>query len=354
VSYGGAQPGEEEGRALCVGVETDTAVAQRERVIAALVDVVAERGYRAASVEAVIGRARVSRRTFYELFGSIEECFGEVLVDGLVRSKAIISEAYDREPTWEGGVREALAGLLVLFDSEPKLARVWFIESLAAASWAVEQRERYVAELRALVIGFWQPPGGDAPGASEAVAPQPDSPAVVGVMAAVLGVIHTHLLTRQPEPLISLLAPLVGIVMATYLPPAQAAREVRRAAERSRELLCAPYPPPHRPAHAALPAELPRPLRDPRAHRARSVLLYLLEHPGSSNRQIATGIGMASHTQASSLLRRLGAIGLLVKSQGGRGLANEWSLSESGARSAHAIADAQAGAQAGGVFGTMG
>ena len=345
-----ARRGVREGRALCAGVEADTAAAQRERVIAALVNVVAERGYRAASVEAVIGRARVSRRTFYELFGSIEECFGEVLVDGLVRSKAIMSEAYERESHWEGGVREALAGLLVLFDSEPKLARVWFIESLAAASWAVEQRERNVAELRALVVGFWQPPKEGSPVASEAVAPQPDSPEVVGVMAAVLGVIHTHLLTRQPEPLISLLAPLVGIVMAAYVPPAQAAREVKRAAERSRELLRAPYPPPHRPAHPALPVELAQPLRDPRAHRARSVLLYLLEHPGSSNRQIATGIDMASHTQASSLLRRLGAMGLLVKSQGARGLANEWSLSESGALAAHAIADAQAG----GLFGTMG
>jgi AcrR family transcriptional regulator len=45
---------------------------QRSRVLAAMVAVVGEHGYQAASVEAVVKRARVSRRTFYELFDSIE------------------------------------------------------------------------------------------------------------------------------------------------------------------------------------------------------------------------------------------------------------------------------------------
>jgi AcrR family transcriptional regulator len=305
---------------------------QRARVLAAMVAIVGEHGYKAASVEAVVKRARVSRRTFYALFESIEDCFAAVLAEGLERSSAIMSEAFEREETWEDGVRGGLAGLLVYFDSEPVLARVWLIESLAAASWAFEQRERYVAVLRALVISNWEPPGGH-----ESLRPSPDSPPVVGVMAAVLGVIHTHLLTKQPDPFIVLLGPLMGIVTAAYLGPDATAREVKRGEELTRSLLAEPYPPPHWPAHPAVSVEIPDVLRDPRARRARLCLLYLLRDPGASNREVGSGVGISSHTQISQLLARLCGLGLLLKVEGGPGRPNAWSLSERGIQVAHAI-----------------
>jgi AcrR family transcriptional regulator len=308
------------------------AEAQRARVLAAMVAVVGERGYKAASVEAVLKRARISRRTFYELFDSIEDCFTAVLTEGLERSSAIMSEAFEREDKWEDGIRAGLAGLLMYFDSEPVLARVWLIESLAAASWAFEQRERYVAVLRNLVVAHWKPPGGN-----ESLRPSPDSPPVVGVMAAVLGVIHTHLLTKQPEPLIVLLGPLMGIVTAAYLSPDATAREVRRGEELARRLLAEPYPPPHWPAHPPVSVEIPSALRDPRARRARLCLLYLLSDPGASNREVGSGVGISSHTQISQLLARLCAIGLLIKVEGAPGRANSWSLSDWGVQVAGAI-----------------
>lgn len=304
-----------------------------------MVAIVGEHGYAAASVDALVKRAKVSRRTFYELFDSVEDCFAAVLTEGLERSREIMAEAFRREARWEDGVTAALAGLLVYFDSEPTLARVWLIESLAAASWAVERRERYVAQLRALVIGYWRAPSSRQAGNPPLRIPEPDSPPVVGAMAAVLGVIHTHLLRREREPLITLLAPLVEIVMSGSRPPAQVADQVGLAEELSRKLLSGPYPPAHRPAHPTLSSRLPEGLRDPRAHRARGCLLFLLAHPGASNRQIATGIGMASHAQVSSLLGRLSAMGMLIKGERGAGLANAWWLSELGTQTAHAIED---------------
>ena len=305
---------------------------QRARILAAMVAVVGERGYKAASVEAVVKRARVSRRTFYSLFESIEDCFAAVLAEGLERGSAIMSQAFEREETWQDGVRGGLAGLLVYFDSEPLLARVWLIESLAAASWAFEQRERYVAALRALIIANWEPPEG-----YESQRPSPDSPPVVGVMAAVLGVIHTHLLTEQSEPLIVLLGPLMGIVTAANLGPDATAREVKRGEELTRSLLAEPYPPPHWPAHPVASVDIPAALRDPRARRARLCVLYLLKGPGASNREVGSGIGIASHTQISQLLSRLCGMGLLLKVEGGPGRPNSWSLSEHGVKVAHAI-----------------
>ena len=37
-------------------------------------------------------------------------------------------------------------------------------------------------------------------------------------MASVLGIIHSHILTGWPTPLIELLGPLTGLVAALYLP----------------------------------------------------------------------------------------------------------------------------------------
>src|ERR1700755_3613290 len=48
---------------------------QRERIITALVDTVAERGYNATTVANITKAASVSRRTFYEHFADKEACF---------------------------------------------------------------------------------------------------------------------------------------------------------------------------------------------------------------------------------------------------------------------------------------
>src|SRR5206468_3086085 len=48
---------------------------QRERMLAALADVLTERGYANTPVAAVIERAGVSRETFYQQFASKQDCF---------------------------------------------------------------------------------------------------------------------------------------------------------------------------------------------------------------------------------------------------------------------------------------
>ena len=48
---------------------------QRGRMLAAIAEAVAEKGYAATTVADVVGRAGVSRKTFYEHFADKEECF---------------------------------------------------------------------------------------------------------------------------------------------------------------------------------------------------------------------------------------------------------------------------------------
>jgi AcrR family transcriptional regulator/DNA-binding transcriptional ArsR family regulator len=311
---------------------------QRVRILQAMVEVVAMRGFAGTTVRLVTLRAGVSSRTFYECFDGLEDCFIAVLDSALEDSRALIAEAFEREDRWQDGVRAALASLLVFFDSEPLLTQVWFVEAMAAGSWALEQRERIVALLRSMIVERWSAPGDE----------QPEPLAVKGVMASVLGLIHTHLITKEPGPLIELLGPLMGLVTAPYLDMGGVQREIERGARLAREIQAGgPRSAMARATDrdsglgaaqgATQGAALPTLLGNPRARRARECLLFLVEHPDSSNCEIAVGIGVTHQSQISKLLSCLVEERLVVKRSEGVGRRNAWRLTPRGGEVARAL-----------------
>lgn len=294
----------------------------RARILEALVQVVYERGYAGASVSAVCARAKVSRGTFYDLFDSLEDCFLFFLDESTRRASALISVAFEGEEGWLDGVRQALAELLCAFDREPLVAYVLLVEAVAAGPSARERRECHIAALTTLVEERWGKP---EDGYTYALA-------AAGVMASLLGVLHSHFVTRREEPLVGLLGPLMGLVAAPYLDRLDLVREVEHGAALARELLSVGPP-----LHTDGGMQLPELLRNPRAHRARGCLIHLARHPGASNRELGRAVGIASHTHISTLLARLAGLGLLIKHPGGPGHANAWSLSPYGCQAAHAL-----------------
>src|SRR5438270_5443688 len=105
---------------------------QRSRMLAAAVDAVEEVGYARMTVAQVISRARVSRKTFYDVFSDREDCFLAAFEQAIAHATLLAREAFDREGSWREGVRAALGRLLVLMDDEPGLAKLCVIEGLAA------------------------------------------------------------------------------------------------------------------------------------------------------------------------------------------------------------------------------
>jgi len=71
-------------------------------------------------------------------------------------------------------------------------------------------------------------------------------------------------------------------------------------------------------------------LDNPSARRARECLLFLAGRPGSSNREIATGIGITYPSQMSRLLARLASEELVSKHSEGVGRRNMWWLTSRG------------------------
>jgi AcrR family transcriptional regulator len=301
----------------------------RARILEAMVQVVAERGFADASVALVVTRAKVSRRTFYEQFDDLEDCFAAVLELGLTLPSALIVQAFAREDGWRNGVRAALAVLLEFFDSEPSLTRIWFVEAMAVGSWALEQRERNIAAVQSLIVEHW------FPAESSAV----DPVLVQGVMASILGTIQTHVVTRRPEPLITLLASLTRLVASPFLDGEDVRAEVERAAELTRKLLAERSSKPAGPAPGL--TRIPDALLLPAARRSRQCLRYLAQHPGASNYRVGMSLNITHQSQTSRLLARLAGMGLLVKLAGTPGRPNAWSLTPEGERVVRALAGYQ-------------
>jgi AcrR family transcriptional regulator/DNA-binding MarR family transcriptional regulator len=303
----------------------DLAGIQRARLLAAMTEVACERGEGNATVAHVVERAGVSRRTFYELFDSSEECFLATLEEGITRVSRCVLDGYDPEARWAARVRNALSALLEFFDAEPDVARVLVVESLGAGNRALERRRRALEQMIVAVEqGRTERKGNEEPPALTAE----------GVVGGVLAVIHARLLacprTEEDEqrPLMELLNPLMGMIVLPYLGPAAARRELSR-------------PAPNVERRSAGSASNPlRELEMRLTYRTVRVLMAVAVSPGASNRMVADRAGVGDQGQISKLLSRLEKLGLVSNTRlgPGRGAPNAWSLTEHGEEVHRAIA----------------
>ncbi len=112
---------------------------QRAKLLDAMVRVVAEKGYEAATVADAVRLARVSRGTFYELFQSKEACLADAYRLGLEVLTARVAEAVRSARDWRDELRLGIRAYLRTFDEEPVFARVYLLE------WAPVAAERDAA-----------------------------------------------------------------------------------------------------------------------------------------------------------------------------------------------------------------
>jgi AcrR family transcriptional regulator len=125
---------------------------QRDRLLDAMVQACAAEGYGDATVAAVITRAGVSRKTFYEHFRDRDDCFLVAYDTFLARFLERVIAAYQRpELEWPARVRAAIGALLAFLAREPAFAWMGIVEVLAADERAVERYRSAVNELAGLL-----------------------------------------------------------------------------------------------------------------------------------------------------------------------------------------------------------
>jgi AcrR family transcriptional regulator len=296
---------------------------QRLRLLAAAVASVEERGYPDTTVAHIAGRAGVSRRTFYALFDSREDCLLAVLQDALGRVTAELVGMDLAGMPWRERLRTGLSTILDFFESEPALARVCVVQSARGSVQVLERRE----EILRRMAGAVDEGRGEGPRAAQCAPLTAE-----GLVGAVVAILHSRLLAGQREPLGDLLGELMGMIVLPYLGSAAARRErTRPLPQRSVRK--------HTQALAGITEDplLGIPMR--LTYRTARVLEDLAAHPGVSNREVAARVGITDQGQVSKLLGRLERLGLLQNTGEGqsKGEPNAWWLTPTGERLTQSI-----------------
>ena len=196
---------------------------QRERMLEAMIDTVADRGYHRTTIVEVARRAGVGRRTFYEHFGDKESCF-LAAHDWLLERLAIYAApAYERPGPWPERVRRGLAALLTAIAYRPEGARLAIIEILAAGPNA---HLRHLAAIEAFVPYIDQ-------GRSETPLGPGLPPNLARIVAgAVLTRIHEQVASGRTGDLRRSHPELLYLVLLPYLGAERAHREMEKAQAR--------------------------------------------------------------------------------------------------------------------------
>jgi AcrR family transcriptional regulator len=294
--------------------------------MAAALRAVDELGYTDTTVAHITDRARVSRRTFYELFANREECLAAVMEDAVALIAAEIPRVDLEGLSWRERVRGGLWAILSLFDREPALARVCVVQALRGGPHVLKRREEILHGLATVVD---EGRGEGAHGARYTAL------TAEGLVGAAFSIVYARLLKADRRPLAGLLGELMGMIVLPYLGAGAARREQMRS-------LPAGAVHARRTAGAGSAVVMSDPLEGVPmrlTYRTARVLEGVAAHSGVSNREISEYAGVGDQGQVSKLLARLERLGLLTNTGEGhaKGEPNAWALTPRGQQVAHTI-----------------
>ena len=195
---------------------------ERARIMAAMLEVSGELGYRRATVRRVIERSGERQSQFYAHFCSKEDCFAAAYEIEAERFCEAILAAAQRRSSWCEGLRAALEEVFGFVNERPLIARAILSEVYTARGAALAKHEEVLGRLSDAIEGAcYQPPeSGHSP-------PPMTAPFMVG---AVEGVVRAQIAARRPERLWAAMPELMYLLVAPYLGEEVAREELMRPA----------------------------------------------------------------------------------------------------------------------------
>jgi AcrR family transcriptional regulator len=136
---------------------------QRKRLKGAMIEAVAQHGYRATSVAELTRLAGVSKRTFYEQYPNKGACFLATYDSILERATSAMGAARRGEPSWRDGVQSAVETLAQAIAQQPKATWLVLVGVYGAGAPALA---RHAAAREALGRGLGYGFDAEASGAS--------------------------------------------------------------------------------------------------------------------------------------------------------------------------------------------
>ena len=190
----------------------------RRRMLDALIETVARRGYERTTIDRVLALAEVPAAVFEEYFEDKQDCLLQAL-DELVEEfeRAVLERLHSPAP-WPERIRVGLETLLAALARDPDYARVALVECLSAGEPALARLRAALGACvpilehgRAYAASAEQ---GEARATSAEQLPQQTSEAVVGGIASI---VHRHVLEERTAELPTLLGDLLYFALMPYL-----------------------------------------------------------------------------------------------------------------------------------------
>jgi AcrR family transcriptional regulator len=130
-----------------------------DRLLDGMAASIVERGFRDTTVADIVRHARTSKRTFYEQFGSKEDCLIELLRrnnDILITN---IRRAVDPQADWQEQIRQAVGAYVGHIEARPAITLSW-IRELPALGVVAQPLHRVAMEhLTDMLVELSDSPG---------------------------------------------------------------------------------------------------------------------------------------------------------------------------------------------------
>ncbi|HEY3864759.1 MAG TPA: TetR/AcrR family transcriptional regulator [Solirubrobacteraceae bacterium] len=186
----------------------------RARIMRAGLELAARDGYGAATLEAIVSRARVSRRVFVQQFDDPQTCFLAAFELLGEQALALAFDAGRDAADWPGGVYRTVAALTERLARDEMFARATFIEIFALGPAGLPSRERLVERLAENLVAAVAPRPGRRQAPSELV--------LQASAGAVWGIVHRHVAQARARQLPVLAGHLTYMLLAPLLGPKRA------------------------------------------------------------------------------------------------------------------------------------
>ncbi len=191
-----------------IAVATSPRPDPRRRLLNAMIETVALRGYDRTTVSRVLSSADVQEALFGEHFRDKHDCFMQAVDDLIGRTELAALERFQRPAPWPERVRLCLGGLLRALARDPDGARVVLVEMLGAGPAACERQRSAFALFISLIEE-----GRSQCLSSESLPPQ-TSEAIVG---GIVSILHRRVLQGDTAKLPALHADLTYFALLPYL-----------------------------------------------------------------------------------------------------------------------------------------
>jgi AcrR family transcriptional regulator len=196
---------------------------QRERMLLATAELVAERGYQKTTIELIAKTARVALVTFYEHFSSKEECFLAAFDESVDAAREVFAELIDPDEPWQEQISSGLEIFLEMVVKEEPRAKLCIVEAQAAGSAALA---RYQAMLESVAPKLRE--GRDFNPRSSRL---PDG-LEVAIAGGIVWLVHQRLIADEADELKALLPEMLQVTLTPYVGEVEAGRAADAAQAR--------------------------------------------------------------------------------------------------------------------------